>query len=157
MRVHFLNIQFPSLTTINNEYLRLVCEARGEPPPDVFWTRENKDKIIITDKNTGRRSQGQFMQGFYYRIESIFILPIVSDCTNVFIVTWRSYAEEELTYSLALATDWLTKCQQTSFEALFKLTYRLRTNLLTKLYLWLVEPILVALPLFHASWCCLYQ
>ena len=97
MRVHFLNIQFPSLTTINNEYLRLVCEARGEPPPDVFWTRENKDKIIITDKNTGRRSQGQFMQGFYYRIESIFILPIVSDWTNVFIVTWLSYAEEELT------------------------------------------------------------
>ena len=38
---------------------RLVCDARGEPPPDVFWTRENKDKIIITDKNTGRRTAGQ--------------------------------------------------------------------------------------------------
>ena len=50
-----------------------------------------------------------FFQGFYYRIESIFVLPIVSDWSNVFIVTWLSYAEEELTYSLALAPDWLTK------------------------------------------------
>ena len=37
-----------------------------------------------------------FKQGFYYRIESIFILWRVSDWTNVFIVTWLSYAEEEL-------------------------------------------------------------
>ena len=34
---------------------------------------------------------------------------IVSDWTNNFIVTWLSYAEEELTYSLAFAPDWLTK------------------------------------------------
>ena len=45
-----------------------------------------------------------------HRKLGIFILPIVSDCTNVFIVTWLSYAEEELAYSLALAPDWLTKC-----------------------------------------------
>ena len=44
-----------------------------------------------------------------HRKLGIFILPIVSDWTNVFIVTWLSYAEEELTYSLALAPDWLTK------------------------------------------------
>ena len=44
-----------------------------------------------------------------HRKLGIFILPIVSDRTNVFIVTWLSYAEEELTYSLALAPDWLTK------------------------------------------------
>ena len=45
----------------------------------------------------------------YTRIASIFVFPIVSDWTNVFIVTWLSYAEEELTYSLAFAPDWLTK------------------------------------------------
>ena len=44
-----------------------------------------------------------------HRKLGIFILPIVSDWTNVFIVTWLSYAEEELTYSLATAPDWLTK------------------------------------------------
>ena len=44
-----------------------------------------------------------------HRKLGIFILPIVSDWTNVFIVTWLSYAEEELTNSLALAPDWLTK------------------------------------------------
>ena len=43
-----------------------------------------------------------------HRKLGIFILPIVSDRTNVFIVTSRSYAEEGLTYSLALAPDWLT-------------------------------------------------
>ena len=26
-------------------FFRLVCEARGEPPPDVFWTRESNNKI----------------------------------------------------------------------------------------------------------------
>ena len=31
-----------------------------------------------------------------HRKLSIFILPIISDWTNVFIVTWFSYAEEEL-------------------------------------------------------------
>ena len=40
----------------------------------------------------------------------IFFLPIVSDWARVFIVTWLSYSEEELTNSLALAPDWLTKC-----------------------------------------------
>ena len=45
----------------------------------------------------------------YTRIASIFLLPIVLDWTNVFIVTWLSYAEEELTNTLALAPDWLTK------------------------------------------------
>ena len=38
---------------------RLVCEAQGEPAPDVFWTRENRDKIVVTDKKSGRRSTGQ--------------------------------------------------------------------------------------------------
>ena len=41
-----------------------------------------------------------YKQGFYYRIKSIFVLPIVSDWTNVFIVTWLSYAEEEITFHL---------------------------------------------------------
>ena len=41
---------------------------------------------------------------------SIFVLPIVSDWPNVFIVTWLKYAEEELTDTLVLAPDWLTKC-----------------------------------------------
>ena len=45
----------------------------------------------------------------WHRKLGIFILPIFSDWTNVFIVTWLSYAEEEPTYSLALAPDWLTK------------------------------------------------
>ena len=45
-----------------------------------------------------------------HRKLGIFILPIVSDWTNVFILTWLSYAEKELTNSLALAPDWLTKC-----------------------------------------------
>ena len=38
---------------------RLVCEAQGEPAPDVFWTRENRDKIVVTDKKSGRRTTGQ--------------------------------------------------------------------------------------------------
>ena len=42
---------------------RLVCEAQGEPAPDVFWTRENRDKIVVTDKKSGRRSTGQCGQG----------------------------------------------------------------------------------------------
>ena len=42
-----------------NVVFRLVCEARGEPPPDVFWTRESKSKIIVTDKNSGKRNQGK--------------------------------------------------------------------------------------------------
>ena len=42
-----------------------------------------------------------------HRKLGIFILPIVSDWTNVFIVTRLSYAEEELTNTLALAPDWL--------------------------------------------------
>ena len=33
----------------------------------------------------------------FTRIASIFVFPIVSDWTNVIIVTWLSYAEEELT------------------------------------------------------------
>ena len=44
-----------------------------------------------------------------HRKLAIFVFPIVSDWTDVFIVTWLSYAEEELIYSLALAPDWLTK------------------------------------------------
>ena len=39
--------------------LRLVCEARGEPPPDVFWTRENKDKILVTGWRDGTRASGR--------------------------------------------------------------------------------------------------
>ena len=42
---------------------RLVCEAQGEPAPDVFWTRENRDKIVVTDKKSGRRTTGQCGQG----------------------------------------------------------------------------------------------
>ena len=44
-----------------------------------------------------------------HRKFGFFILPIVSAGINVFIVTWLKYAEEELTYSLALTPDWLTK------------------------------------------------
>ena len=36
---------------------RLECEARGEPPPSVFWTRE-KDNITVTHRSSGRRSSG---------------------------------------------------------------------------------------------------
>ena len=43
-----------------------------------------------------------------HRKFGFFILPIVSAGINVFIVTWLKYAEEELTYSLALTPDWLT-------------------------------------------------
>merc|ERR1719264_2119887 len=43
--------------------VRLVCEARGEPPPDVFWTRESKNKIIVTDKNSGKRKQVSRVDG----------------------------------------------------------------------------------------------
>ena len=55
-----------------------------------------------------------FRTGYYkedlHRKLGIFIFPIVSDWTNVFIVTRLSYAEEELTNSLLLAPNWLTKC-----------------------------------------------
>ena len=47
--------------------------------------------------------QGRFIY------EAGYFFPTVSDWTNVFIVIWLSYAEEELTYSLALAPDLLTK------------------------------------------------
>ena len=58
--------------------------------------------------NYKERHAGGF-KDYLHRIASIFILPIVSDWTNVFIVTWLSYAEEELTYLLTLAPDWLNK------------------------------------------------
>ena len=48
-------------------------------------------------------------QGFYYRIESILVLLIVSDWINVFIETLFTYAEEEVTNLLASAPDWLKK------------------------------------------------
>ena len=38
---------------------RLSCEARGEPAPSVFWTREGPDKIFLSDRN-GRRRAGRF-------------------------------------------------------------------------------------------------
>ena len=46
-----------------------------------------------------------------------FHFLIVSEWTNVFIVTWLSYAEEELTYSLALAPDWFIGWQNVSRQA----------------------------------------
>ena len=58
----------------------------------------------------------------YTRIASIFVFPIVSDWTNVFIVTWLSYAEEEITYSLALAPDWLTNVSRQAVR-LYLLSY----------------------------------
>jgi len=51
--------------------VRLVCDARGEPPPDVFWTRENKDKIIITDKNTGRRTAVKRVDGSVLELHKV--------------------------------------------------------------------------------------
>ena len=54
-------------------------------------------------------SKGIRIKEYLHRKLGIFVLLIVSDWSNVFIVTWLSYAEEELTYSLALAPDWLTK------------------------------------------------
>ena len=47
-----------------------MCEARGEPPPDVFWTRESKNKIIVTDKNSGKRKQGETL------IRNILVLKL---------------------------------------------------------------------------------
>ena len=40
--------------------LRLSCEARGEPAPNVFWTREGPDKILQADR-AGRRRAGERM------------------------------------------------------------------------------------------------
>ena len=37
----------------------MSCEARGEPAPSVFWTREGPDKIFLSDRN-GRRRAGRF-------------------------------------------------------------------------------------------------
>ena len=37
---------------------RLMCQARGEPKPTVFWTRENKANITVVEKGTGRRTAG---------------------------------------------------------------------------------------------------
>ena len=62
-----------------------------------------------TSSNTkSTNAHGIFKEDLHRKL-GIFILQIVSDWTNVFIVTWLSYAEEELTNSLALAPDWLTK------------------------------------------------
>ena len=55
---------------------RLVCEAQGEPAPDVFWTRENRDKIVVTDKKSGRRTTGQcrhWSRSVNYRISTFDI------------------------------------------------------------------------------------
>ena len=46
----------------------------------------------------------------YTRIASIFLLPIVLDWTNVFIVIWLPYVQEEQTKSLSLAPDCFAKC-----------------------------------------------
>ena len=45
-----------------------------------------------------RIKQGWPKEDLHMKLE-IFVLPLVSDWTNVFIVTWVSYAEEELTRS----------------------------------------------------------
>ena len=61
---------------------------------------------ILTDKGNGGNIASK--ENLHRKL-GIFILLIVSDWINVFIVTWLSYPEEVLTYSLALAPDWLTK------------------------------------------------
>ena len=45
---------------LNSSCFRLVCEAKGEPAPDVFWTRESNKKVKVTDKNTGKINQGNY-------------------------------------------------------------------------------------------------
>ena len=84
-----------------------------------FWN-EKIDQVF------NKLFSGYLCQWFYYRIKSIFVLSIVSDWTNVFIVTWLSFAEEELTYSLALAPDWLTKHEQTHIQTKNKLTRKIK-------------------------------
>ena len=61
---------------------------------------------ILTDKGNGGNIASK--ENLHRKL-GIFIFPIVSVWTNVFIVTWLSYAVKELTNSLAFASDWLTK------------------------------------------------
>ena len=49
---------------------RLVCQARGEPKPTVFWTRENKANITVVEKGTGRRTAGN--QNSFREMRSFF-------------------------------------------------------------------------------------
>ena len=64
---------------------RLVCEAQGEPAPDVFWTRENRDKIVVTDKKSGRRSTGQCGQGM------LTIGATMDDIDNLHYKDWNAF------------------------------------------------------------------
>ena len=75
-------------------------------PP--LWSLTNIKCVVANINAWCGRHIAWCKEDLYWKL-GIFILPIVSDWTNVFIVTWLSYAEEELTFSLALAPDWLTK------------------------------------------------
>ena len=74
----------------------------------VAWLHQTKFPAFPLTWNIWSHLCGWSGQNFivgpndYTSIASIFIFQIVSDWTNVFIVTWLSYTKEELTYSLAL-------------------------------------------------------
>ena len=81
-RFRFLS-QFSSSFTLT--YL-ILGNLFAENPFNLRW----EVRLSLTTKEDLHRNLG------------IFILPIVSDWTNVFIVTWLPYAEEELTNSLLI-------------------------------------------------------
>ena len=44
---------------MEGETVTLKCEATGYPQPKVYWKREGKgQKIVILDRNTGRKKEG---------------------------------------------------------------------------------------------------
>lgn len=44
---------------------KLVCKARGYPPPTITWRREDGGEIIIRLPVTGQKSKGKY-DGSYF-------------------------------------------------------------------------------------------